>query len=221
VIDCTDGQVTVDPDYLAPRLGLTPDSLRAGLRNGDVVGVTEAGIEDDAGRTRIVMRSATRAWAAEIAADGTAREVPPPRPVAGAGGAEQALADRLRAHLAALPPDRPTVTYGALARAMGLWAPGSIRRITRALETTMRADAAAGRPFIAARAVSRAGGGLPGRGFFDLAAALARGGPQTGDDAALHASELARVMDARHRGGSGGSGGRDVAAQSPAADPAR
>ncbi|MGS4945491.1 DUF6522 family protein [Meridianimarinicoccus sp. RP-17] len=195
VIDLVDGQVTVDPAYLAPRLGLTPDTLRAGLRSGDVVGVTEAGEGADAGRTRIVMRSASRAWAAEIETDGTAREIPPPRPAMAPGGGEQALADRLRAHISGLPADRTTVSYGALARAMGLWAPGSIRRITRALETTMREDAAAGRPFIAARAVSRAGGGLPGRGFFDLAADLSRGPAGAEDDSAFHARELAALMD--------------------------
>jgi len=198
VIDRDGGQITVDPEYLAPRLGLTADALRAGLRSGDVVGITEAGAGTDAGRSRIVMRSATRAWAAEIAPDGSAREIPPPRPATAAGGAERGLADRVRAYLDALPADKPTVTYGALARAMGLWAPGSVRRITRVLETTMREDAAAGRPFVAARAVSRAGGGLPGRGFFDLAHTLGRG-PRAGEtDDAFHRRELARetVRDA-------------------------
>jgi len=198
VIDRDGGQITVDPEYLAPRLGLTADALRAGLRSGDVVGITEAGAGTDAGRSRIVMRSATRAWAAEIAPDGSAREIPPPRPATAAGGAERGLADRVRAYLDALPADKPTVTYGALARAMGLWAPGSVRRITRVLETTMREDAAAGRPFVAARAVSRAGGGLPGRGFFDLAHMLGRG-PRAGEtDDAFHRRELARetVRDA-------------------------
>jgi Fe-S cluster biogenesis protein NfuA len=194
VIDEVDGRITVDPDYLAPRLGLTPDSLRAGLRSGDVVGVTEKGEGPDAGRTRIVMRSAVRAWAAEIDADGMAWEIPPPRPASGSGGAEQMLADQVRAYLRALPEDRPTVTYGALARAAGLWAPGSIRRITRALETTMREDAAAGRPFIAARAVSRAGDGLPGPGFFELADALSRGSAQSEDKTALHSREIGRLM---------------------------
>jgi len=145
-----------------------------------------------------VMRSATRAWAAEIAPDGSAREIPPPRPATAAGGAERDLADRVRAHLDALPADKPTVTYGALARAMGLWAPGSVRRITRALETTMRDDAAAGQPFVAARAVSRAGGGLPGRGFFDLARTLGRGPQESESDGDYHACELGRVLAARN-----------------------
>ncbi|PPB79974.1 Fe-S cluster biogenesis protein NfuA [Albidovulum inexpectatum] len=74
-----DGRIAVDPDYLAPRLGLTPDAMRAAMKNGEVVGVTEIGEGKDAGKRRVVVRSQTRAWAAEILPDGSAREVPPPR----------------------------------------------------------------------------------------------------------------------------------------------
>lgn len=189
-----DGQVVVDPDYLAPRLGLTPESLRAGLRNGDVVGVTETGEGADAGKARVVLRSATRAWAAEIDADGAAREVPPPRVTDDAAQAERDLAARVRAYLQALAPADIPVTYGALARGLGLWAPGSINRVTRALEHTMREDAAAGRPFIAARAVSRGRDGLPGEGFFALARALSRGPAAGESDADFHRREISRLV---------------------------
>jgi Fe-S cluster biogenesis protein NfuA len=193
VLGWEDGQVTVDPDYLAQRLGLTPDALREGLRTGDVAGVTERGSGVDAGRTRIVLRSATRAWAAEILPDGSAREIPPPRATEAAADREQDLADRLRAYLAGLGSEDAPVSYGKLARSFGLWAPGSIRRITRALEITMREDAAANRPFIAARAVSRGTERLPGRGFFDLARDLDRG-PRPGEDERdFHARETARL----------------------------
>ena len=80
VIGWEDGQVMIDPDYLAPRLGLTPETLRAAMRSGEVVGVTETDPEAH-GLTRVVMRSADRAWAAELDAQGAAREVPPPRRV--------------------------------------------------------------------------------------------------------------------------------------------
>ena len=80
VIGWEDGQVMIDPEYLAPRLGLTPETLRAAMRSGDVVGVTETDPEAH-GKTRVVMRSAERAWAAELDAEGAAREVPPPRRV--------------------------------------------------------------------------------------------------------------------------------------------
>lgn len=196
VIGWEDGHITVDPDYLAPRLGLTPETLRDGMRNGDVVGVTEAGEGPDAGRTRIVLRSADRAWAAEIDATGAAREIPPPRLIEAAAGREDDLAARVRAHLQGLTADETPLTYGALARALGLWAPGSVGKVTRALETTMREDAASGRPFIAARAVGRGQDKLPGKGFFQLARALSRG-PEGGEsETDFHSRQLRSLRDA-------------------------
>lgn len=187
------GQILVDPEYLAPRLGLTAQTLRAGLHTGDIVSVTESGAGADAGKTRIILRSPTRAWAAEIDADGRAREVPPPRVTQDASANERALAARVRAHLQALPENSPTVTYGAIARALGLWVPGSIRKVTRALEVTMREDAEAQRPFIAARAVSKRQAGLPAEGFFALARTLSRG-PEPAESAKdFHARELRRL----------------------------
>jgi Fe-S cluster biogenesis protein NfuA len=193
VIDREDGQISVDPAYLGPRLGLTPETLRAGMQRGDVVGVTESGEGADAGKTRIVIRSPTRAWAAEIAEDGSAREIPPPAPADEAAGQESALSERVRAYLAGLEGETTTVTYGALARALGMWQPGSVRRVTAALEATMRADAAAGRPFIAARAVGRGRDALPGKGFFDLARTLGRGPATDESDRDYHARECAAL----------------------------
>jgi Fe-S cluster biogenesis protein NfuA len=196
VIAWEDGRVTVDPGYLAPRLGLTPETLREGLRHGEVVGVTETGEGADAGKTRIVLRSATRAWAAEIDETGSAREIPPPRSMEAASGLYADLATRLRDYLEALRPDAAPIAYGALARALGLWAPGSVGKVTRALETTMREDAAASRPFIAARAVSRGRDGLPGKGFFDLARALSRGPWDGEDEASFHDREMGLLNEA-------------------------
>lgn len=193
VIGWEDGQIMVDPDYLAPKLGITVDALRAGLRRGDVVGVTETGEGEDSGKTRVILRSSTRAWAAEIDANGTAREIPPPRVVEAAADKEKDLSNRVRAHLESLDETEVPITYGALARALGLWAPGSIAKVTRALETTMRQDAAADRPFIAACAVNRGREKLPGKGYFDLARALSRGPLNGEDEADAHARELHRV----------------------------
>ena len=196
VIDWDDGHIIVDPAYLAPKLGLTADALRLGLQLGDVTGVTERGEGADAGKTRVIMRTTTRAWAAEVLSDGTAREIPPPREAGAAVNRERELADRVRAYLVARAPNQAPVTYGALARALGLWAPGSVRKITRALETTMREDAAADRPFIAARAVSRGQGSLPGKGFFELARSLSRG-PHNGEsDQDFYDSECDRLNQA-------------------------
>ncbi|WP_051202639.1 iron-sulfur cluster biogenesis protein NfuA [Sediminimonas qiaohouensis] len=166
-----DGQFMIDPDYLAPRLGLDAEGLREGLRKGTVVSHSESGVGADAGQTRITIRSAQRAWAAEVAPDGAAREVPPPRGPA----PTPALADKLRQYLETLAPRDLPITYGKLARAMGMYAPGSVRKVTRALEETMREDAAAGRPFVAARVVGRGTPARPGQGFFDLARELGRG----------------------------------------------
>jgi len=203
VIGWEDGRITVDPAYLAPRLGLSAEALQKGLRTGDVVGVTETGEGKDAGKSRIVMRSATRAWAAEILVDGSAREIPPPRAATTAANLEQDLVARVRAYLEPLSDAAAPVTYGKLARALGLWAPGSVGRITRALETTMREDAAAHRPFIAARAVSRGRGTLPGQGFFDLARTLARGPIEGDSDQDFHAREIARLGHKRQAEGKG------------------
>lgn len=192
VIGWEDGQIIVDPDYLAPKLGITPETLRAGLQRGDVVGVTETGEGTDSGKTRVILRTSTRAWAAEVDAAGAAREIPPPRVIEAAAMKEQDLSHRVRAHLETLGADDSTITYGALARALGLWTPGSIAKVTRALETTMREDAAADRPFIAARAVNRGRDKLPGKGYFDLARALSRGPHDSESEADHHARELHR-----------------------------
>ncbi len=193
VIGWEDGHIMVDPAYLAPRLGLSAEALQKGLRTGDVVGVTETGEGKDLGKSRIVMRSTTRAWAAEVLGDGSAYEIPPPRASTAAVNLEQDLVAKVRAYLEPLSNAASFVTYGKLARALGLWAPGSVGRITRALETTMRQDAAAHRPFIAARAVSRAREALPGQGFFDMARTLSRGPDEGESDPEFHAREMARL----------------------------
>ena len=195
VIGWDNGHVSIDPDYLAPRLGLTSETLRDGLNTGKVVGVTEAGEGADAGKTRIVMRSASRAWAAVIDKEGAAHEIPPPRVIDSVRGSERDIVARVRSHLEGLSAGDAPITYGTLARALGLWTPGSVRKVTRALETTMREDAAAGHPFIAARAVSRGRDGLPGKGFFALARSLSCGPRQDESEQDFHAREMRRVTE--------------------------
>ena len=141
----------------------------------DIVDVTD----HSAGRTPFYGRASGQSPAIE----------PPVRADSGMAAGDD-LAARVRHHLAALPASGPTVAYGALARALGFWMPGSVRKITQALEETMREDARTGRPFIAARAVSRIPGGLPGKGFLDLARTLSRG-PQDGEtEQSFHAREI-------------------------------
>jgi hypothetical protein len=191
-----DGRLVIDPDYLAPRLGLKPDEMQAALAQGEVVITTESAAAATSGRTRVTARSATRAWAADVMPDGSAREVPPPKPLSASERATSTLPHRVRAHLEALPDDRLPITYGRLARDLGMYAPGSIRAVTAALETTMREDAAAGRPFLAAQVVGRGLGKLPGKGFFALARALGRGPRPDETEAAFHQRQVAEALEA-------------------------
>ena len=182
-----DGKLAIDPDYLGPRLGLTPEDLQAGLARGDVTVTSEPG---SGGRTRVVVRSALRAWAADVMADGTAREVPPPRQPSAEELAVSSLPRRVRAYLQALPPEGIPITHGRLARGLRLYLPGSTRKVTEALMVTMSEDAAAGQPFIAARVVARGSTGLPGAEFFNLARGLGCG-PHPGEtDQTFHRRHL-------------------------------
>jgi len=83
-------------------------------------------------------------------------------------------AARARAFLEIVAKRRIFITYQELANALRILPPHSIHRVTEALEHLMEEDAAAERPFIAALAISKARGGLPGQGFFDCARRLGR-----------------------------------------------
>ena len=98
---------------------------------------------------------------------------------------------------------RILITYQELANALQILPPHSIRRVTEALELLMEEDAAADRLFIAALAISKARGGLPGPGFFDCARRLGRfaGDPDGQDARTFHATELNAVV--AYWGGSG------------------
>lgn len=97
----------------------------------------------------------------------------------------------LEARLAQLARSGQTTTYGALARDLAIPGPGSIAKLTDALETLMRADAAANRPLRAALCAGRLGDGLPGQGFFQLAQRL--GCYDGSDPSAFTRAERARL----------------------------
>src|SRR5262249_7868676 len=85
---------------------------------------------------------------------------------------------RVRAFLESVAKRRILITYQELANAL------------RILE-----DAAADRPFVAALAISKARGGLPGRGVFDCARRLGGfAGDPDGYPRAFHAAELNAVF---------------------------
>lgn len=97
----------------------------------------------------------------------------------------QSLAGRARTHLHRIAARGEPITYKALADALDLVPPNTIHQLTEALERLMRQDAANGHPFIAALVISRARGGMPAPGFFDIAKELGRfDGDPSGPDAA-------------------------------------
>ena len=124
---------------------------------------------------------------------------------------DRALIEKLRQALldCALAGER--VTYNDLAQRVDVPGPHRIHRLTERLEVMIREDHAAGRPLLAALAVSRSqqdaqGNGIPGRGFFQLLAELGRyGGPDQGPAAAdAHAEELNAAIDYWRRESSSG-----------------
>ncbi|MFT5487635.1 MAG: hypothetical protein ACI9JL_004248 [Paracoccaceae bacterium] len=113
-------------------------------------------------------------------------------PINGSPATTHALALRVRAHLRRIAVQAVPITYKALAEALDLAPPNTIRQITEALEHLMREDAGNGHPFIAALVISRARGGLPAVGFFDAAQRLGRfdDTPSSPEASAFHGAEL-------------------------------
>jgi Fe-S cluster biogenesis protein NfuA len=190
-----DDQFLISPDYLASRLGMDAEALRTGLRSGEVVSQSETGTGVDAGKTRLIIRSSSRVWAAEITTDGAAHEIPAPRAAAKAALAGSVLRDRVRAHLTNLSAADTPMTYGMLARALGLYAPGSIAKVTQALEATMVEDAKSGAPFLASLVVSKVGQDVPAKGFFQQAHALGRGPSFGEEDRVYYQREFTGAVD--------------------------
>ncbi len=112
---------------------------------------------------------------------------------------------RVRSALEALARGRRTITYKELVELAAVPEPHRIHRLTLWLEDLARADHEAGAPLLAALAVSRVSPGVPGRGFFQLMAALGRySGPEDGVEAVRHhAHEIERVYAAWGRAGQG------------------
>lgn len=108
------------------------------------------------------------------------------------------LADQLIPFLEDAARRRVTITYAALARAAGVRPPHSIHKTVEALEVLMAQDTAAGRPMLAAVAVSAKRHGLPAPGFFQTARTLeVYFGPDQGPQAeTFHAIALEQAWQA-------------------------
>ncbi len=101
----------------------------------------------------------------------------------------------LTLRLAELAAGGQTITYGQLARDLGLTGPATIARLTAALEATMEKDAAQNHPVRAVVLSGRLAKDLPAQGFFDKATKLGR---YQGQDAAEYvAAERAALAAAR------------------------
>lgn len=96
------------------------------------------------------------------------------------------MSDALLARLATLGAAGQTITYGALARNLGL----RVADLTAALEALMEEDAKNGKPLRAALCEGRLSAGLPAKGFFLKAASL---GFDLSDPAAFVASQRAAL----------------------------
>ena len=70
-ITIADGEITVDAELLAPKLGLSVEALKAEMRKGNVSSVAETGIDEDAGRTRVTFKYRMRVWTGVVNPDGT------------------------------------------------------------------------------------------------------------------------------------------------------
>lgn len=82
------------------------------------------------------------------------------------------MKEALVARLAQLAAQRQTITYGQLARDLGLTGPSTIARLTAALEALMEEDAAQGKPLRAALLSGRLARDMPAPGFFAKASDL-------------------------------------------------
>ena len=103
----------------------------------------------------------------------------------------------VRTCLLRLAGERRTATYQELATMAAVPPPHRIHNVTLLLEDLIREDHAAGRPLLAAGAVSRAQNGIPGPGYFQLLQALGRyrGADRGAGAAACHSAELHAVWD--------------------------
>ena len=73
-ITIADGEITINAELLAPKLGLSAEVLKAEMRKGNVSSVAETGINEDAARTRVTFRYRTRAWTVVVDPDGNLRD---------------------------------------------------------------------------------------------------------------------------------------------------
>lgn len=75
-ISLSNGDITIDAEALAPKLGPTVRALKENMAKGLVTSVAETGVDEDAGRTRLTFRYRARVWRVVMEADGNADRSP-------------------------------------------------------------------------------------------------------------------------------------------------
>jgi len=81
-ISIADGEITIDAELLASKLGLSVALFKAEMRKGIISSVAETGINEDVGRTRLTFRYHSRAWIGVVDPDGNLVESIAPAPKA-------------------------------------------------------------------------------------------------------------------------------------------
>ena len=77
-VSIADGDIFIDAEALAPKLGLSVDALKEEMGRGLVTSIAETGVDDDEGRLRLTFRYRARAWRVVMEPDGTLVEDPLP-----------------------------------------------------------------------------------------------------------------------------------------------
>ena len=79
-ISIEDGEITIDAELVAYKLGVSTALLQAGMPKGVVSSVAETGIDEDVGRTRLTFRYRSRTWRVVVESDGSLVESMEPAP---------------------------------------------------------------------------------------------------------------------------------------------
>lgn len=74
-----DGEITVDAELLASKLGLSSETLKREMRKGLIYSTVERGEQEDSGNTRLTFRYRATVWRTVLQADGTLVDDPVPR----------------------------------------------------------------------------------------------------------------------------------------------
>ena len=94
-VSIVDGNITIDAEALAPKLGLSVDGLKEKMANGLVTSIAETGVDEDAGRARLTFRYRARVWRIVVEPDGTLVDDPVPVPKIAAAKAPPAREHQL------------------------------------------------------------------------------------------------------------------------------